>query len=47
LTDNENEGHDRERHDCDALIVGAGAIGPVLALLLAQQRPQVTVVERW
>jgi 2-polyprenyl-6-methoxyphenol hydroxylase-like FAD-dependent oxidoreductase len=47
MTDNENERHDGERHDCDVLIAGAGPIGQVLALLLAQQGVRVKVVERW
>jgi 2-polyprenyl-6-methoxyphenol hydroxylase-like FAD-dependent oxidoreductase len=36
-----------ERHDCDILIAGAGPVGQVLALLLAQQGLLVSVVERW
>jgi len=36
-----------ERHDCDVLIAGAGPVGQVLALLLAQQGLLVSVVERW
>jgi flavoprotein hydroxylase len=42
MTDNENE-----RHDCDVLIAGAGPVGQVLALLLAQQGLRVQVVEVW
>jgi 2-polyprenyl-6-methoxyphenol hydroxylase-like FAD-dependent oxidoreductase len=33
--------------DCDVLIVGAGPVGQVSALLLAQQGLQVVVLERW
>jgi 2-polyprenyl-6-methoxyphenol hydroxylase-like FAD-dependent oxidoreductase len=52
MTDKQNERHDGESHDreprdCDVLIVGAGPVGQVLALLLAQQELRVTVVERW
>jgi 2-polyprenyl-6-methoxyphenol hydroxylase-like FAD-dependent oxidoreductase len=48
MTDNENERrYDPEQRDCDVLVVGAGPIGQVLALLLAQQGLRVTVVERW
>jgi 2-polyprenyl-6-methoxyphenol hydroxylase-like FAD-dependent oxidoreductase len=36
-----------ESNDCDVLIAGAGPIGQILALLLAQQGLRVTVVERW
>ncbi|HWG25313.1 bifunctional 3-(3-hydroxy-phenyl)propionate/3-hydroxycinnamic acid hydroxylase [Actinospica sp.] len=42
MTENENE-----PNDCDVLIAGAGPIGQILALLLAQQGLRVTVVERW
>jgi 2-polyprenyl-6-methoxyphenol hydroxylase-like FAD-dependent oxidoreductase len=42
MTDNEIE-----RHDCDVLIAGAGPVGQVLALLLAQHGLRVSVVERW
>ena len=34
-------------HDCDVLIAGAGPVGQVLALLLAQHGLRVSVVERW
>jgi 2-polyprenyl-6-methoxyphenol hydroxylase-like FAD-dependent oxidoreductase len=36
-----------ERHECDVLIAGAGPVGQVLALLLAQQGLRVSIVERW
>jgi 2-polyprenyl-6-methoxyphenol hydroxylase-like FAD-dependent oxidoreductase len=36
-----------ERHDCDVVIAGAGPVGQVLALLLAQQGLHVSIVERW
>jgi 2-polyprenyl-6-methoxyphenol hydroxylase-like FAD-dependent oxidoreductase len=36
-----------ERHDCDVMIAGAGPVGQVLALLLAQQGLNVSIVERW
>ncbi|WP_116209799.1 bifunctional 3-(3-hydroxy-phenyl)propionate/3-hydroxycinnamic acid hydroxylase [Streptomyces olivoreticuli] len=36
-----------EELDCDVLIAGAGPVGQVLALLLAQHRLRVGVVERW
>jgi len=32
---------------CDVLIVGAGPVGQVAALLLAQRGLQVIVLERW
>jgi 2-polyprenyl-6-methoxyphenol hydroxylase-like FAD-dependent oxidoreductase len=35
------------KNDSDVLIAGAGPVGQVLALLLAQQGLHVTVVERW
>jgi 2-polyprenyl-6-methoxyphenol hydroxylase-like FAD-dependent oxidoreductase len=35
------------RHDSDVLIVGAGPVGQILALLLSQRGLQVSVVERW
>ena len=34
-------------HDCDVLVVGAGPVGQVLALLLSQRGLRVSVVERW
>jgi 2-polyprenyl-6-methoxyphenol hydroxylase-like FAD-dependent oxidoreductase len=34
-------------HDCDVLVVGAGPVGQVTALLLAQRGLRVSVVERW
>jgi flavoprotein hydroxylase len=34
-------------HDCDVLVVGAGPVGQITALLLAQRGLQVSVVERW
>jgi 2-polyprenyl-6-methoxyphenol hydroxylase-like FAD-dependent oxidoreductase len=34
-------------HDCDVLVVGAGPVGQVAALLLAQRGLRVSVVERW
>jgi 2-polyprenyl-6-methoxyphenol hydroxylase-like FAD-dependent oxidoreductase len=36
-----------EPKDCDVVIAGAGPVGQVLALLLAQQGLRVSVVERW
>jgi 2-polyprenyl-6-methoxyphenol hydroxylase-like FAD-dependent oxidoreductase len=36
-----------EPNDCDVLIAGAGPVGQVLALLLAQEGLRVSVVERW
>jgi flavoprotein hydroxylase len=42
MSDNENE-----RYDSDVVIAGAGPVGQVLALLLAQQGLHVSVVERW
>jgi 2-polyprenyl-6-methoxyphenol hydroxylase-like FAD-dependent oxidoreductase len=42
MTDNEIE-----QHDCDVVIAGAGPVGQVLALLLAQQGLHVSVVEQW
>ena len=36
-----------ESNDCDVLIAGAGPIGQILALLLAQKGLRVTIVERW
>jgi 2-polyprenyl-6-methoxyphenol hydroxylase-like FAD-dependent oxidoreductase len=36
-----------KRHDGDVLIAGAGPVGQVLALLLAQHGLRVCVVERW
>jgi len=36
-----------KRHDSDVMIAGAGPVGQVLALLLAQQGLRVSVVERW
>src|SRR6266851_213867 len=33
--------------DCDVVIAGAGPVGQVLALLLAQHGLRVSVVERW
>jgi 2-polyprenyl-6-methoxyphenol hydroxylase-like FAD-dependent oxidoreductase len=36
-----------EGRDCDILIAGAGPVGQVLALLLAQHGLRVSVVERW
>jgi 2-polyprenyl-6-methoxyphenol hydroxylase-like FAD-dependent oxidoreductase len=35
------------RCDCDVVVVGAGPVGQVTALLLAQQGLQVIVLERW
>jgi 2-polyprenyl-6-methoxyphenol hydroxylase-like FAD-dependent oxidoreductase len=35
------------RHDCDVMIAGAGPVGQVLALLLAQLGVRVGIVERW
>jgi 2-polyprenyl-6-methoxyphenol hydroxylase-like FAD-dependent oxidoreductase len=34
-------------YDCDVLVVGAGPVGQVTALLLAQRGLRVSVVERW
>jgi 2-polyprenyl-6-methoxyphenol hydroxylase-like FAD-dependent oxidoreductase len=42
MSDNETQ-----RRDSDVLIAGAGPVGQVLALLLAQQGLRVSVVERW
>jgi 2-polyprenyl-6-methoxyphenol hydroxylase-like FAD-dependent oxidoreductase len=38
---------ENNRHDSDVLIVGAGPVGQILALLLSQRGLQVSVVERW
>jgi flavoprotein hydroxylase len=35
------------RHDCDVIIVGAGPVGQVTALLLAQRGLSVIILERW
>src|SRR3981189_2007389 len=42
MSDDENN-----RHTSDVLIVGAGPVGQVLALLLSQHGLRVCVVERW
>src|SRR6266481_5022101 len=42
MSDDENN-----RHTSDVLIVGAGPVGQVLALLLAQHGLRVSVLERW
>jgi 2-polyprenyl-6-methoxyphenol hydroxylase-like FAD-dependent oxidoreductase len=42
MGDNENN-----RYDSDILIVGAGPVGQILALLLSQRGLRVSVVERW
>src|SRR5258708_13589610 len=39
--------HETNRHDSDVLIAGAGPVGQVTALLLAQRGLRVSVVERW
>jgi 2-polyprenyl-6-methoxyphenol hydroxylase-like FAD-dependent oxidoreductase len=36
-----------KRHDSDVLVVGAGPVGQILALLLSQRGLRVSVVERW
>jgi 2-polyprenyl-6-methoxyphenol hydroxylase-like FAD-dependent oxidoreductase len=35
------------RYDCDVLIVGAGPVGQITALLLAQRGVSVIILERW
>ena len=35
------------RYDCDVLVVGAGPVGQITALLLAQRGVSVIVLERW
>lgn len=35
------------RHESEVLIVGAGPVGTLLAILLGKQGKQVTLVEKW